>query len=480
MRPGAEGAIFLLPKTDGGGEGAEAGRTTGDDRAAEAVAAVAAAVAAIVVQDEPAALSRTVAREAARLLDAERATLFFLDDAGSTLTAIPEGNGGEASMLRLPRGRGLPWAALAAGRVVNTPQACAHRHLEGGGDEHVGGLFRSALAAPIVSGAGPLGVLEVADKAHGSFGRTDQHRLAALCAAIAAAVENAKLLAHLTAEKCVNAMMSRYMDPRLATLLLEGDGDALCGRPVRATMLFCDLRNSTALAEDLGPEGMVSLLNEFFTRVASCLRSEGGMLDKFIGDAVLGAFGVPFSGEDDEDRAVRAALALTAALRQWNETRRAKDLAALRIGVGINTDIVVAGNVGSPERMDYTVTGAGVNLAARLEKACKRYGAEILVSGHTVRRLRGRYAIRPVDDICIPGKVDPVRIYEVVSDHAAQAGANLHDALSAFSRGVALRRQGRHGAAEACFRTCLSLDPGDRGAAIQLQACRRSLGAAGS
>lgn len=466
MRPGAEGALVVLPAADGGGKGEQAGRAKGDDQEAQSIAAVAAAVAAIVVHDDPAALSRTVAREAARLLDAERATLFLLDDAGSTLSAFEGGDGNEASVRRLSRGRGLPWAALAAGRTVKGEQG--------------GGFFRSALAAPIVSGADPLGVLEVADKARGSFGRADEHRLAALCAAIAAAVKNAKLRADLTAERRVNAMMSRYMDPRLATLLLAGDGGALGGRPVRATMLFCDLRDSTALAEELGPAGMVSLLNEFFTLAASCLRIEGGMLDKFIGDAVLGAFGVPFSGDDDEDRAVRAGLALTAALRRWNETRRAKGLAPLQIGVGINTDIVVAGNIGSPDRMDYTVTGAGVNLAAKLEKACKRYGAEILVSGHTLRRLKGRYAIRPVGDIGVSGRIDPVRIYEVLPTHLAQAAANLDDALSAYSRGVALRRQGRLNAAEACFRTCLSLNPADRGAAMQLQACRRSLGAAES
>ncbi len=592
MRPArTEDAFILRPTTDGDEDGDDDGGGDGADRTAQALGAVA----AIMAQIDPIALSRTVATEAARLLDAEWATLFLLDSAGSSLCVVSDAAADDARTLRLPPGRGLAWAALAARSIINVPQAYADLRFDPEGDRQNGTFTRSMLAAPIMTSSGRLGVLEVANKAYGPFVRDDEHLLSALCAAVAAALENARLfrdlqnikcysdsvlqsmsngvltldgqfriatcnaaalrligrrrgdvigaaaerilpggnawvierarrvattgladvsidaelclsgrslavnvtvlplvdchttaigtmivLEDITTEKRIKAMMSRYMDPRLAGQLLEHDGDVLGGRSVRATMLFCDLRNSTELAEHLGAQGTVALLNEFFTLVESCLRAEGGMLDKYIGDAVLAAFGIPFAGEDDEDRAVRAALAMTAALGHWNEARRAGGRAAVRMGIGINTDIVVAGNIGSPRRMDYTVIGAGVNLAARLEKACKRYGADILVSGHTARRLKGRYPIRPVDAIAMPGRSDPVEVYEIIPDHVAEAFTNLDDSLARFSRGVGLRRQGRLEDAETCFRACLTLNPADRGAALQLEACSRARPAAGS
>jgi adenylate cyclase len=197
-------------------------------------------------------------------------------------------------------------------------------------------------------------------------------------------------------------VLSRYLDPRLAGPLLVCGERRAASRPLRATLLFCDLRDSTRLAESLGAQRMLALLNEHFALMEECLRAEGGMIDKFIGDALLATFGVPYSAGDDEDRAVRAALAMTAALRRWNESRAAAELLQVKMGIGINTDVVVAGDVGSPRRMDFTVVGAGVNAAARLEKACKASGAAILATANTVRRLKGRYAIRPADPLIVP------------------------------------------------------------------------------
>jgi len=110
---------------------------------------------------------------------------------------------------------------------------------------------------------------------------------------------------------------------------------------------------------------------------------EGGMLDKFIGDAIMAAFGIPLAHDDDEDLAVRAAISMIDELQSFNEKRLEKGLKQINMGIGLNTDTIISGNIGSPKRMDYTLIGDGVNLAARLESACKQYSARILISENT-------------------------------------------------------------------------------------------------
>jgi adenylate cyclase len=272
-------------------------------------------------------------------------------------------------------------------------------------------------------------------------------------------------------------VLSRYLDPRLAAPLLVRGQHRAAARPLRATLLFCDLRDSTRLAEGLGAQRMLALLNEHFALMEECLRAEGGMIDKFIGDALLATFGVPHPAGDDEDRAVRAALAMSAALRRWNETRAAAELLRVEMGIGINTDVVVAGDVGSPRRGDFTVVGAGVNAAARLEKACKASGSAILATANTVRRLKGRYAIRPADALIIPGRASPLEVFEILADLDVGAVDQLRRPLLLYRRAFASKRSGRFSEAIAGFSECLSLDPGDRAAARQLAACRAAVAA---
>ncbi len=132
------------------------------------------------------------------------------------------------------------------------------------------------------------------------------------------------------------------------------------------------------MTEELGAQNIVSLLNDYFTIMVECIQNEGGMLDKFIGDAIMAAFGIPLPHDDDVDRGVRCAIMMMKELQKFNERLMAQNKRTIDIGIGLNTDSVISGNIGSPTRMDYTVIGDGVNLAARLESACKQYGAHIL------------------------------------------------------------------------------------------------------
>jgi adenylate cyclase len=260
----------------------------------------------------------------------------------------------------------------------------------------------------------------------------------------------------------MKSTMSRYMDPGLADQLL-GDGEEfLGGRNAVATVLFSDIRGFTTLTEELGAQGTVSLLNEYFTVMVDCIQQQGGMLDKFIGDALMAGFGIPVAREDDEDRALRAAINMINALGELNEARQSHGLHPIDIGIGLNTDTVVSGNIGSPKRMDYTMIGDGVNLASRLESACKQYCARILISDHTYQRLQGTYRIRDIDDVIVKGKTEPVRIYEVLDYHSTESFPHLMEVVGYFAEGRQAYRKGDWSEAIKCFRTALDLNAQDR------------------
>jgi adenylate cyclase len=277
----------------------------------------------------------------------------------------------------------------------------------------------------------------------------------------------------ITSEKRMKSTMSRYMDPGLADQILDGGEEILGGKSTTATVLFSDIRGFTTLTEELGPQGTVSLLNEYFTIMVECIQKEGGMLDKFIGDAIMAAFGVPIAHEDDEDRAVRAAIGMIRALHLWNRQRVADGKRPVGMGIGLNTDTIVSGNIGSPKRMDFTLIGDGVNLASRLESLCKQYHASILVSENTVRRLRGTYRIREVDRVQVKGKTHSVGIYEVLDYHTEETFPGLMEVVNLFRDGLALYRGRQWERAIARFNEALKLNPDEMLCRLYVERCVR-------
>jgi adenylate cyclase len=133
---------------------------------------------------------------------------------------------------------------------------------------------------------------------------------------------------------------------------------------------------------------------------------------------------------------MRAAISMISEMREWNTKRTARGDLPIDMGIGLNTDAVVSGNIGSPKRMDYTIIGDGVNLAARLESACKQYGARILLSGNTVARLKGTYRLRLVDRVVVKGKTKPVEVYECLDYHSDDTFPNLMDNVGYFNEAM--------------------------------------------
>jgi len=289
--------------------------------------------------------------------------------------------------------------------------------------------------------------------------------------------ENKKLgtmlmLEDISSEKRVKSTMARYMDPGLADQLLGSGEEILGGKDTVATILFSDIRGFTTLTEELGAQGTVSLLNEYFTVMVDCIQQEEGMLDKFIGDAIMAAFGIPIDHGDDADRAMRCAIKMLTSLNEFNTEREGKGMKPVNIGIGLNTDKVVSGNIGSPKRMDYTVIGDGVNLAARLESGSKQYSAKLLISEHTYEHLRGTYRMRDIDDVVVKGKTKPVRIYEVLDYHTEESFPNMMEASNAFKEGRKLYHSGDFKRAINAFEEVLGLHPKDKLSETYIDRCQ--------
>jgi adenylate cyclase len=280
------------------------------------------------------------------------------------------------------------------------------------------------------------------------------------------------MIEDISSEKRMKSTMSRYMDPGVADQLLAGGDDILGGKSVLATILFSDVRDFTTITEELGPHGTVSLLNEYFTIMVECIQKQGGMLDKFIGDAIMAAFGLPVGHDDDADRAVRATIAMITEMRAWNTTRIAQGKKPIDMGIGLNTDTVVSGNIGSPRRMDYTIIGDGVNLAARLESACKQYGARILISENTFVQLKGTYRVREADQVVVMGKTEPVGVFELLDYHTPETFPNLIDSLDVYRSGLEAYKRADWCRAMSFFDRALEMNPKDALPALYHQRCQ--------
>ncbi len=275
----------------------------------------------------------------------------------------------------------------------------------------------------------------------------------------------------ISSEKRMKSTMSRYMDPGIADQLLEDGADIMGGLDTTATLLFSDLRSFTNITEALGAQGTVKLLNEYFEIMVECISEQGGMLDKFIGDAIMAAFGLPISHEDDEDRGVKAGINMISRLWEWNNQREKDGKPPLDMGLGLNTDKIVAGNIGSQKRMDYTMIGDGVNLAARLESACKQYNARILISDYTYKKLKGTYRIRYIDDVVVKGKSEPVGVHEVLDYHNDSTFPNLMDVVNHFNEGRRNYKVGNFSQAISSFNECLKSNSDDNLSQTYIDRC---------
>lgn len=213
-------------------------------------------------------------------------------------------------------------------------------------------------------------------------------------------------------EKIRNAM-NKAVSKEIAEVMLSGELK-LGGDNKFITVLFSDIRGFTTISEALSAEEVVSILNEYLTLMTNIIEKHRGIVDKFVGDEIMALWGAPKSYGNDALAAVKTALEMMEVLDRFNDKQRAAGKLPIDIGIGLNTGQVIAANMGSENRMNYTVIGDAVNLGARLEGTNKMYGTHIIISEFTERELRGLIYRRELDLIAVKGKNEPVTIYEVL------------------------------------------------------------------
>ena len=284
-------------------------------------------------------------------------------------------------------------------------------------------------------------------------------------------VHGGHLVANMVTERRtkerIKGTFETYMDPRIVqTVIQQSTAIKTSGEKRVVTVFFSDMEKFTSISEQMTPAGLVNMINQYLTMASESIRRHNGIIDKYIGDAIMAFWSPPFINEDEH-----AKLACFAALEQLsilNEFRKMlpditgfrKGLPHIDIRVGLATGEAILGNIGSHISRNYTVMGDTVNIASRLESASKQYGTRLLISEQTQVMARDVIETRELDSIRVMGKSDPVRVFELLA-RKGDLGLAAADLKERSERGLAAYRDRDWDRAQADFAACLEIDPGD-------------------
>jgi adenylate cyclase len=275
--------------------------------------------------------------------------------------------------------------------------------------------IRSALCVPLWQKEKIIGAIQLdSTRPENQFAQADLELLKAIGCQMSMILEQAKLNEKIQQEEELRRRLERYHSPQVVDMIVnageEAKDDLLEAKDVSVTILFSDIVGFTRLSEKLSPLEVNMLLNLYFSRMTDVIFEYEGTLDKYVGDRLMAVFGAPLEKVDDAERAVRAALKMRRELALMMENIDPAKRFDVRFG--INTGRVVAGNVGSPKRMDYTVIGDSVNIASRLESGAQPN--QIRIGEETFRQTKGKFKTRRIGPQTLKGRSEPIIVYEVL------------------------------------------------------------------
>jgi adenylate cyclase len=236
------------------------------------------------------------------------------------------------------------------------------------------------------------------------------------------------------------------------------------------TVFFSDLAGFTTISESMTPRELVSVLNEYLTTMSEIIFRHGGVVDKYIGDAIMAFWNAPLEQPDHASLACLTALDQQDALRELQSRFAERKLPHIDFRVGINTGHMVVGNMGSAARMDYTVMGDAVNLASRLEGANKSFRSRIMISEFTYQKARDAIEVRPLDLIRVKGKTVPIQVYELV-DRKGALTPDQKNAFGHYAEGLKLYHDRQFARAMDAFKKTLGLLPHDGPSRTYIERC---------
>jgi adenylate cyclase len=219
-------------------------------------------------------------------------------------------------------------------------------------------------------------------------------------------------------------MFNKFHNKEVVAKLMANEVK-LGGERLNAVIFFSDIRDFTHVSGHMSPEQVVEMLNEYMAIMVRVIRKNGGIVDKFVGDAIMALWGVPERKSHDSFYAVKACLEMRTALAQLNKRRITAGKLPIVIGMGLNSGQVIAGNIGSNEKMEYTVIGDAVNMASRIEGATKTFGTDLLVPKHMRDELDGAYVFGPGETVSVKGKADSFEVFKVLGYYSESGKATL-------------------------------------------------------
>ncbi len=274
--------------------------------------------------------------------------------------------------------------------------------------------IRSTMTLPLLHRDEILGILHLDSLfTSNAFTEKDLQICTGMAAQAAVSIQNARLASRIEKEAQTRAQIARLIPPAVVEQVVKGElVIEKGGRLSEITMLFSDIRGFTTMSDGRPAQEVVHMLNEYFEVMVDVLFQYNGMLDKFVGDEIIGLFGAPIALDDAPFKAVACAISMMQALGEFNRTRAAENLTPILIGIGINTGNVITGAIGSTRALQYTAIGDAMNVASRLVNVAK--AGEIIISEDTHRHVSERIDAVALPPVKVKGKAEELRVYRVL------------------------------------------------------------------